>query len=59
MHANVVTVEMTRIELSSGAQIYSSPNDKLPIVIDTGASVTLTPNVDNFVGQIRYPLLPG
>jgi hypothetical protein len=32
------------------------PNE-LPIVIDTGASMSLTPNINDFVGKIRSPTI--
>ena len=51
--ANVATVELTDFELSPTAQIYTATTDELPIVIDTGASVTLTPNPNDFIGPIR------
>ena len=49
----MVSVELTDNKLSQGVQIYSAANDELPIVIDTGASTTLTPNASDFIGAIR------
>lgn len=51
--ANVVTVEWTDNGLSSTAQIYTATTDELPIVINTGACVTLSPNPNDFTGPIR------
>jgi hypothetical protein len=40
--------------LTRNRSVYFSNNkDKLSIVIDTGASVSLTPNLQDFVGNIR------
>ena len=41
-------------ELGQNAQVFSTSTGELPIVIDTGASVTLSPIASDFVG----PILP-
>jgi len=50
---NIATVELTDHPSHTDIQVYSSSTDSLPIVIDTGASVTLSPNPDDFIGPIK------
>ena len=50
--AYVATMELLGGDASTDIQIYTSSADDLPIVIDTGASVTLTPSAADFVGPI-------
>jgi hypothetical protein len=47
-------------ELSQQMSVYLSSNgdDILPIVIDTGATISLTPNINDFLGPIRPSTIP-
>ena len=50
---NLAALQLVDHELSSNAQIFRASNSELPIVIDTGASVTLSPVASDFIGPIR------
>jgi len=44
--------------LSVGSQnrataLFSSNNQNLPVVIDTGASLSISPNCDDFLGELQ------
>jgi hypothetical protein len=46
-------VELDIAALTRKKSIYFSNRDNMPIVIDTGASLSLTPNINDFIGDLK------
>ena len=51
--SNLIQMDSTHQAKNSKTVYLSEKDDELPIVIDTGASVSVTPNINDFQGPIR------